>query len=68
MKNHMLTYRRSDKFEVIGYTDFDFAGCVDSLNSTSGYILCWLEECKANHDCLLHHDSRIHCVFRDIEP
>jgi hypothetical protein len=37
-KNHMLTYRRSDKLEVIGYTDFDFAGCVDNLKSTSGYI------------------------------
>jgi hypothetical protein len=34
----MLTYRRSDKLEVIGYTDSDFAGCVDSLKSTSGYI------------------------------
>jgi hypothetical protein len=38
MKNHMLTYRRSDKLEVIGYTDSDFVGCVDSLKSTSGYI------------------------------
>jgi Reverse transcriptase (RNA-dependent DNA polymerase) len=37
-KNHMLTYRRSDKLEVIGYTDFDFAGCVDILQSMSGYI------------------------------
>jgi hypothetical protein len=37
-KNHMLTYRRSDKLEVIGYTDSDFAGYVDSLKSTSGYI------------------------------
>jgi hypothetical protein len=37
-KNHMLTYRRSDKLEVIGYTDSDFVGCVDSLKSTSGYI------------------------------
>jgi hypothetical protein len=37
-KNHILTYRRSNKLEVIGYTDFDFAGCVDSLKSTSGYI------------------------------
>jgi hypothetical protein len=34
----MLTYRRSDKLEVIGYTDFDFAGCVDSLKSTFSYI------------------------------
>jgi hypothetical protein len=37
-KNHMLTYRRSDKLEVIEYTDSDFAVCVDSLKSTSGYI------------------------------
>jgi hypothetical protein len=34
----MLTYRRSDKLEVIGYTDSDFADCVDSLKSTSDYI------------------------------
>jgi hypothetical protein len=38
MKNHMLTYRLLDKFEVIGYTDSDFLGCVDSLKSTYGYI------------------------------
>jgi hypothetical protein len=34
----MLKYRRSDKLEDIGYTDSDFAGCVDSLKSTSSYI------------------------------
>ena len=34
----MLTYRRSDNLEVVGYTDADFAGCVDSKKSTSGYI------------------------------
>jgi hypothetical protein len=34
----MLTYRQSDKLEVIGYTDSDFAGCVDNLKPTSGYI------------------------------
>jgi Reverse transcriptase (RNA-dependent DNA polymerase) len=43
-KNHILTNRRSDKLEVIGYTDSEFAGYVDSLKSTSGYILCWLEK------------------------
>jgi hypothetical protein len=37
-KNHMLTYRLSDKLEVIRYTDSDFAGCVDSLKSTFSYI------------------------------
>jgi hypothetical protein len=38
MKNQMLTYRRLDKFEVIGYTDSDFTSCVDRLKSTFGYI------------------------------
>jgi hypothetical protein len=70
----MLTYRRSDKLEVIGYTDSDFMGYVDSLKSISSYIFMlaggtiFLEECKANHDCLLHHGSQIHCMFRGIEP
>lgn len=37
-KNYMLTYRRSDSLEIIGYSDSDFAGCQDSKRSTSGYI------------------------------
>ncbi|KAL4325263.1 hypothetical protein GQ457_11G002710 [Hibiscus cannabinus] len=37
-KEYMLTYKRSDHLEVIGYSDPDFAGCVDSRKSTSGYI------------------------------
>jgi hypothetical protein len=36
-KNYMLMYRWSNNLEVIGYSDFDFAGCVDSHKSTSGY-------------------------------
>ena len=31
-------YRWTDNLEVIGYSDSDFAGCVDSRKSTSGYI------------------------------
>ena len=31
-------YRRTDNLEVIGYSDSNFAGCVDSRKSTSGYI------------------------------
>ena len=31
-------YRRTDSFEVIGYSDSDFAGCVNSRKSTSSYI------------------------------
>ena len=34
----MLTYKRSDHLEVIGYTDSDFAGCVDTRKSTFGYV------------------------------
>ena len=37
-KDHMLTYRRSDHLEVIGYSDSDFVGCVDTRESTLGYV------------------------------
>ena len=37
-KDYMLMYRRTNSLEVIGYSDSDFAGCVDSRNSTFGYI------------------------------
>ena len=37
-KDYMLTYRKSDQLEIIGYSDSDFAGCQDSRRSTSGYI------------------------------
>ena len=37
-KDHMLTYKRSDHLEVIGYTDSDFADCVDTRKSTFGYV------------------------------
>ena len=38
MKDRMLTYRRSDHLEVIGYLDSDFSGCVDYRKSTFGYL------------------------------
>ncbi|KAL0544329.1 hypothetical protein IC582_019442 [Cucumis melo] len=37
-KDYMLTYKRSDHLEVIGYSDLDFAGCVDTRKSTFGYL------------------------------
>ncbi|KAL2346633.1 hypothetical protein Fmac_000633 [Flemingia macrophylla] len=36
--DYMLTYRKSNHFEVIGYSDSDYAGCVDSRKSTYGYV------------------------------
>ncbi|XP_031256963.1 secreted RxLR effector protein 161-like [Pistacia vera] len=37
-KNYMLMNRQTDNMEVISYSDSDFAGCVDSRKSTSGYV------------------------------
>ena len=37
-KDVMLTYRRSDLLEVVGYADADYAGCADDLKSTSGFV------------------------------
>ncbi|CAL9002147.1 unnamed protein product, partial [Prunus brigantina] len=36
--DYKLVYKRSDRLEVEGYADTDFAGCKDDLKSTSGYI------------------------------
>ena len=36
-KEHMLTYKKFDHLEVIGYSNSDFAGCVDTRKSTFGY-------------------------------
>ncbi|KAL5555019.1 hypothetical protein UlMin_037255 [Ulmus minor] len=37
-KDYMLTYRRSDRLEIVGYSDLDFARCLDSRRSTSSYV------------------------------
>ena len=37
-KDYRFTHNQSDYLEVVGYSDSDFAGCVDSSKSTSGYI------------------------------
>jgi hypothetical protein len=34
----MLTYRRSDTLEIVGYSDLDFEGCKDTEKSMSGYV------------------------------
>ena len=34
-KDYMLMYRWTDHLEVEGYSDLDFAGCIDSRKSTS---------------------------------
>ena len=43
-KYYMLTYRRSSHLEIVGYSDSDFAGCLDSRRSTSSYIFMLARE------------------------
>ncbi|RVW29936.1 Retrovirus-related Pol polyprotein from transposon TNT 1-94 [Vitis vinifera] len=40
-KDYKLMYRRTSNLKVVGYSDSDFVGCVDSRKSTFGYILYW---------------------------
>ncbi|XP_070005403.1 secreted RxLR effector protein 161-like [Nicotiana sylvestris] len=37
-KDYMLMYRRSKHLEVVGYSDSDFAGCIDTRKFTFGYL------------------------------
>ena len=37
-KDYKLTYKRSEQLEVVGYSDSDYGGCLDSLKSTSGFV------------------------------
>ena len=37
-KYYMLMYRQTDNLDLVGYSNVDFASCVDSHKSTSGYI------------------------------
>jgi hypothetical protein len=34
----MITYERSDNLEIVGYSNSDFTGCLDTDRSTPGYI------------------------------
>jgi hypothetical protein len=34
----MLTYKRSNNLEIVGYSDSDFAGYLDTERSTSDYV------------------------------
>jgi hypothetical protein len=37
-KSLMLTYKRSDSLEIVGYSDSDFAGYLDTDRSMLGYV------------------------------
>ena len=37
-KEYVLTYKKTENLEVVGYSDTNFAGCVDTKKLTSGYV------------------------------
>ena len=39
----MLTYLHTDTLEVVGFSDSDYAGCVDDKKCTSSYIFMMVE-------------------------
>ncbi|XP_042983339.1 secreted RxLR effector protein 161-like [Carya illinoinensis] len=44
IKDYILMYRRTDNLQVIGYSNSDFTGCIDSRKSTSKYIFLMADE------------------------
>lgn len=42
-KDFMLTYKRTNNLEVVGYIDSDFIVCTDSKKSSFGYIFLVVE-------------------------
>ena len=43
IKDLMLTYRCINTLEVVSFSDFDYAGCVDNKKSTFGFIFMMAE-------------------------
>ena len=43
IKDLMLTYRCTNTLEVVGFSDSDYAGCVDDKKSTFGFIFMMAE-------------------------
>ena len=39
----MLTDRHTDTLEVVGFSDFDYASCMDDKKFTFGYIFMMVE-------------------------
>ena len=40
----MLKYKKSNHFEVIEFSNFDFVGCMDRKRSTLGFAFLFVEE------------------------
>ena len=44
IKDLMLTYQHTNTLKMVGFSDSDYATCVDYKNSTFGYIFIMVEE------------------------
>ena len=42
-KNYMLMYKRSNRLDLIGYSNSDFSGCLDNKKSTFGHLFLLAE-------------------------
>ena len=57
-KGLMLTYRKSESLQLVGYSDSNYAG--DDRKSTLGYVFTlakgsyFMEKLKANHHYIVH--------------
>ena len=38
LKDYMLIYKRTNDLEVIGYSNSDYIGCINTRKSTSGHV------------------------------
>ena len=60
-KDYMLMYRWTDNLEVIGYSDSDYAGCIDSRKINfkiclyASRLSYFLEKRKPNFDYNFHY-------------
>ena len=58
-KDLMLTYRRTDTLGVVGFSDFDYAGCVDDKKSTFGYIFMMVEEVVSWKSVIFYYGGKV---------
>ena len=64
-KEYKFMYRHTDQLEVIGYSDSDFARCVRTRKSTSGYIFFFFLEVLYLGEVLTKH-LLLHLLWRKI--
>lgn len=67
-KAHMLTFKRSDTLDIVGFCDADYAGYVDDKRSTcvhfyDGRRRCFMEKCQTDTYSFLDHGGTVYGVL-----